>query len=294
MLTDTAQGCLPGLFDARHLPFIMSRDEKSAPAKPPNRLREFRLRQRPKMTQGRLGELAGIDQRQISAFESGARPLNERARRKLAPVLGCGPDELLNGPPTVPLTVTVCAAASECRHPLDRPEPHERHQAPRYLQDPQDCFTALVGDESCDMYGWPCCTELIARRVAPGDTLQRGDMVIVRRYRVDRADGRTYEILAGRLDRAVDGALMVQLRSTRAALRGAVVIQAADADDTGMPPAAAPPHAVTGDEIAWQPRPDDPADIIGVVAWAIAPLRKLADGGRDSNPGNQQAEIAVT
>ena len=239
----------------------------------PNRLRE--LREARGMSQQAVAAAAGISGAYYGALERGDKRINADTAARLAGPLHCQVGELLGGGQgvSVPLAVAVAAAESEARPPeYDLPEPHER-LLPRRLVEPEKCFAAEIFDDSAAV-DFPRGTILFARRLAPPPaTVTTGARVLVRFF-LDppAADGSrtTHEILYGILDRNIVGDLVLITRTQNRLVPRNLLIQSAAPSRAGLAERA--PVLMSRDAtIAYVPRPDDPAELLGVVVYAMGP-----------------------
>jgi len=172
----------------------------------------------------------------------------------------------------VPLVLAVAAAESKARpESFDLPEPHERLQAGR-LVGADDCIAAEIFDDSADLdFGVRSILFVreLARLSAP---LRVGDKVLVRFYLEPGAGGRTtHEILNGILDQNIVGDLVLVTRTRNRLIPRHAMIQSAAPAQSGFAERAL--HLLARDgSIVYEPHPDAPAEILGVVVYAMGPL----------------------
>jgi len=240
----------------------------------PNRLRE--LRHNRGLSQQAVAAEAGISGAYYGALERGDKRINADTAQRLSTPLHCAVGELLGGGRgvSVPLAITVAAAESETRpSEYDLPEPHERLR-PRSLLDAENCFAAEVFDDSANL-DFEHGTILIIRRLAPPlSSVAVGAKVLVRFFLDPAAtDGarQTHEILYGILDRNIVGDLVLITRTRNRLIPRNALIQSAAPSRPGLAERAVAlmPRATT---IAYEPRSDDPAELLGTVIYAMGPI----------------------
>lgn len=239
----------------------------------PNRLRA--LRETCGLSQQAAAAGARISAAYYGALERGDKRINADTAERLAAVLRCTAGELLGGVRgmAVPLAVAIGAAESAARPAeYDLPEPHERLQ-PRHLIHPENCFAGELFDDSADV-DFARGSILFVRRLSPGAAVPVGARVLVRFFLDPPAsDGarRTQEILYGILDRNIVGDLVLITRTRNRLIPRHALIQLAA---TAQPGSAE--RALTllprDTPIAYRPRPEDPAELLGVVVYAMGPI----------------------
>jgi transcriptional regulator with XRE-family HTH domain len=240
----------------------------------PNRLRE--MRERRGLSQRAVATAAGISGAYYGALERGDKRINSDTAERLSASLHCTVGDLLAGAEgvSVPLVMAVATAESEAR-PVryDLPEPHVRLQ-PRRLDDPENCFAAEVFDDSADL-DFARGTILFVRRAAPVPaSLPVGAKVLARFFLDPSAESgakATHEILYGFLDRNIVGDLVLITRTRNRLIPRNALIQSAAPSRPGLAERAlilAPRDAA----IAYEPRPDDPAELLGTVIYAMGPV----------------------
>jgi hypothetical protein len=175
---------------------------------------------------------------------------------------------------SVPLVIAVAAAESEGRpRGYDLPEPHER-LLPRGLNNPENCFAAELFDDSADI-DFGRGTILFARRLEPlPASLQAGAKVLARFFLdppAEDSDRATHEILYGILDRNIVGDLVLITRTRNRLIPRHALIQSAAPNRPGLAERAffPPPRDAT---VAYEPRADDPAELLGIVIYAMGPM----------------------
>ncbi len=227
------------------------------------------------MSQQAVAALAGISGAYYGALERGDKRINVDTAERLSQSLRCAPSDLLGGPQgiSVPLVIAVAAAEAETRPPdHDLPEPYERLR-PRGVPQAENCFAAEVFDDSADVDFEPG-TILFVRRLGPEASVLAGAKVLVRFFLEPATDGRprkTHEILYGILDRNIVGDLVLITRTANRLIPRNALIQSAAPTRTGFAERAIAllPREV---RIVYDPRPDDPAELLGLVIYAMGPI----------------------
>lgn len=230
----------------------------------------FRLRKQRGMTQQQLADkvFPTTSQSQIDRLEKAQRTLTEKWARRLAPALGVAPEDLITGRFSVRLAVNIAAAFSEGRPQFDIPDGEQRWlDAPPGLEHPEDCLAAQVADDSADRL-YPRGSILYVRRLdALDEPLVIGMRAVVRHYAGDAAHHATAEILVGQLSRSPAGDIVLFPRSNNTAMPSSVLIQAARYPDGLAERFEA--FRSKSETIDYAPRPDDPAEIVGIVDYAL-------------------------
>lgn len=239
----------------------------------PNRLRE--LREACGLSQQAVAAAAGISGAYYGALERGDKRINADTAARLAGPLRCQAGELFGGRQgmSVPLIVAVAAAESESRPAdYDLPEPYER-VSPHRLDEPDKCFGTEIFDDSAST-DFSRGTILFARRLAPlPATVAVGARVVVRFFLDPPAtnEGRpTHEVLYGILDRNIVGDLVLITRTQNRLVPRNLLIQSGGPSRPG-PTERAPVLISRETTIVYEPRPDDPAELLGVVVYAMGP-----------------------
>jgi transcriptional regulator with XRE-family HTH domain len=240
----------------------------------PNRLRD--LRRHSGLSQQAVAESAGMSVAYYGALERGDKRINADTAEKLCGALRCTVGDLLAGAQgiSVPVALAVAAAESEGRpERFDLPEPYERMPLGR-LADAEDCFAAEVFDDSAEL-DFERGAILVAREVAHlRAPLRAGDKVLARFY-LDPADPagtrRTHEILYGILDQNIVGDLVLITRTRNRLIPRHAMIQSAAPTRPGLAERAIGLPARDA-AIVYEARPDDPAEILGVVVYAMGPI----------------------
>jgi len=240
----------------------------------PNRLRE--LRQHCGLSQQQVAAAAGISTAYYGALERGDKRINADTAARLSGPLRCAAGDLLlgTGGVSVPLAIAVAAAESENRPPAyDLQEPHERLQ-PGRLIDAENCFAAEIFDDSADVDFDRGAIVFVRRLQGVGEPLRVGARVLVRFYLEPGDAGAarsTHEILYGILDQNIVGDLVLITRTRNRLIPRNAVIQTAAPARPGLGERAfvLPPR---DGMIAYQPRQDDLAEILGIVVYAMGPI----------------------
>jgi transcriptional regulator with XRE-family HTH domain len=214
---------------------------------------------------------AGISLSYYGALERGDKRINTDTEQRLRTALHYTPGELFAGgamSPAVPLRYVIAAAESETRPAsFELPEPHERLQPLRFAQ-AGECFAVEIVDDSADL-DFAQGTVLFVR-AAP---LHVGARIVVRFLITDRdPDGArtTYEILYGILDQNVIGDLVLVTRTRNRLVPRHALIQEASPLGGGLAERPLVMQRRSG-AIDYEPRPTDPAEILGVVVYAAGP-----------------------
>jgi transcriptional regulator with XRE-family HTH domain len=250
--------------------------KKTGPPRYASRLRE--LRQRLGLSQQEVATAAGISSAYYGALERGDKRINADTAQRLQVPLRCSVSDLLSGSRgvSVPLRVAIAAAESGSRPAsFELPEPHEMVQAGR-LAEPGECFAAEIVDDSADRDFAPGSVLLLRPPGALPEPLRRGSRVVVR-FLLDGDRGRpTYEILYGILDRNILGDLVLITRTRNRLIPRHALIRAAGGPRSRS--AESPATAMARDErIEYLHSADDPAEIIGVVVYAMGPVGASLD-----------------
>jgi transcriptional regulator with XRE-family HTH domain len=246
----------------------------TGPRRYPNGLRE--LRRHSGLSQQAVADAAGISIAYYGALERGDKRINADTAERLCRPLRCAVGDLLSGAigASVPARIAVAAAEAEARpEAFDLPQPHERLR-PGRLDDAEGCFAAEIFDDSADL-DFERGTILVVREMAHLRTpLHAGDRIIVRFY-LDPAGSqeprRTHEILCGVLDQNIVGDLVLITRTRNRLIPRNAMIQTAASSRSGLAERVVT-LASRDAVIAYQPRPDDQAEILGVVVYAMGPV----------------------
>ena len=174
----------------------------------------------------------------------------------------------------MPLLVAIAAAESETRpEHFDLAAPHERLR-PGRLADPENCFAAEIFDDSADLDFERGALLFVRKRAHLSATLQAGDRVLVRFF-LEPAEGGgtrpTHEILYGILDQNIVGDLVLITRTRNRLIPRNALIQSAAPNRPGLAERAMS-LPIRDAHIVYEPRPGDPAEILGVVVYAMGPI----------------------
>jgi len=230
----------------------------------PNRLGD--LRRRLGLSQRKVARCAGISVAYYGALERGDKRINADTARQLQRPLRCAVGDLLAGAGvSVPLLFAIAAAESEGQPAqYDLPEPHEWLQ-PGRLSDAGDCFAAEILDDGGDL-DFPEGSLLVARSLTAPAGVALGSKIIARFFLEPFGDRATHEILYGILDQNIVGDLVLITRTRNRALPRHLVIRSA-------PPLERAPTLLPRDGIVeYSPGTDDPAEILGIVVYAMGPV----------------------
>jgi transcriptional regulator with XRE-family HTH domain len=240
----------------------------------PSRLKE--LRRHCGLSQQSVATRAGISIAYYGALERGDKRINADTAERLAGPLRCAIGDLLSGTQgvSVPLSLVIAAAESQTRlEHFEMPEPHERLR-PGRLTAAEDCFAAEILDDCADI-DFARGTILIAReREQLHMSLCAGDKVVARFFLEPAANGgarATHEILYGILDQTIVGDLVLITRTRNRLIPRNLLIQSAPPERSDLARRGiSPPARDAG--IVYEPRPDDPAEILGAVVYAMGPI----------------------
>jgi transcriptional regulator with XRE-family HTH domain len=247
--------------------------KKTGPPRYASRLRE--LRQRLGLSQQEVAGGAGISSAYYGALERGDKRINADTAQRLHIPLRCSVSDLLAGSRGISVPVRfVIAAADSGNRPdsFERPEPHEMVQ-PGRLHEAEHCFAAEIADESADRDFGHGTVLLLRPPSASSGPLRRGARVVVRFFLEGESEGErtTYEILYGILDRNILGDLVLITRTRNRLIPRHALIRAAAAPRAGL--SERPAAELARDEtIDYRHSPDDPAEILGVVVYAMGPV----------------------
>jgi transcriptional regulator with XRE-family HTH domain len=240
----------------------------------PNRLREWR--EHSGLSQQATAAAAGISGAYYGALERGDKRINSDTAERLANALGCTAGELLGGAHgiSVPLVFAIAAAEAESRPAeYDLPEPHERISL-RRLADAGNWIAAEMCDDSADV-DFAAGTVLFLRPATPSPASVSAGAKVVARFFLDPPDRpggvrRTHEILYGILDRNVVGDLVLISRTRNRLIPRNILIQSAVTSRLGLAERSMS-FAARDEPICYEPRPDDPGELLGVVVYAMGP-----------------------
>jgi len=231
----------------------------------PNRIRHFR--ERAGLTQDDLVEATGFSQSKISALELGQRKLSRPDALIIAAIeaMHCSAEELHeNQAATVPLELIVAAFESEARPERWTPRPLRRVAASPLLARPEQCFAAHLVDDSFNELR-PPDTMLYCRRVeGPEAAIKAGAPILVKRYRIDRADGEILEVLAGMLNVDLAGELTLRTCTTNRQISRHIEIQRRRRPGPWLAERRIEALARPA-EVRYTSRPEDEAEIVGVI-----------------------------
>jgi transcriptional regulator with XRE-family HTH domain len=238
-----------------------------------NRLRE--LRDRLGLSQQAIARQAGISLAYYGALERGDKRINADTAQRLHGPLRCAVSDLLSGAQglSVPLRFAIAAAESDTRPDrFDLPEPHERVH-PGRIADPADCVAAEIFDDSADL-DFTRGTVLFLRPLPTlREPLRVGARIVVRFFlepgRPAEERG-THEIIYGVLDQNILGDLVLITRTRNRLVPRHALIHAATAPRSGLAEHAAT-NLPRGGTVDYRARADDPAEILGLVVYAMGP-----------------------
>jgi len=143
--------------------------------------------------------------------------------------------------------------------------------APVFGGSPAQCFGARILDKSAAAFGYKPGAVVIVRALADA-ALSLGDRVLVR-HRLPETD-ETIEVLIGTLGLSATGDLIA---TTGLSLPSAIEIQSVVAESEGFAERGRV-YRPRSKKVDYRPRPEDPAEILGVIEKATTPRRS---GRRD-------------
>jgi transcriptional regulator with XRE-family HTH domain len=239
--------------------------KNTGPPRYVNRLRE--LRQRLGLSQQEVAVQAGISAAYYGALERGDKRINADTAQRLHAPLRCGVSDLLAGTRgvSVPLQFAIAAAEADGRpDDFDLPEPHEMLHLGR-VGKPEDCFAAEIFDDSADVDFAPGTVLFLH------EPLHAGARVVARFLLDTQGERRTHEILYGVLDQNILGDLVLITRTRNRRIPRHALIQpsALPRSDLAEARKSEFSHERT---ILYQQGPDDPAEILGLVVYAMGPI----------------------
>lgn len=227
----------------------------------------FVLRRQRGMTQAQVAGAAvpPCYPQEVDRLEKGATKLTEKWARRIAPAFNIAPEDLISGRRSVRLELNIATAFTESRPDFDIPEAERRWlDAPLGLDRPEQCFAALVADDSADRL-YPPGSTLFVRRIAELDEpLSPGLRVVVRRHSDSTA---TFEVLAGQIGLSPAGDIVLFTRSSNREVPISVVVQEAPRAGGGLADRLVR-FVPQAEAIDYEPRPGDPAEILGIVEFA--------------------------
>jgi transcriptional regulator with XRE-family HTH domain len=245
--------------------------KNTGPPRYVNRLRE--LRQRLGLSQQEVAAQAGISAAYYGALERGDKRINADTAQRMQAPLRCAVSDLLAGTRgvSVPLRFAIAAAESNSRpESFDLPEPHEMLQ-PGRIAEPQDCFAAEIFDDSADLDFAPGTVLFLRPLMELSQPLRAGVRVVARFLLDDNGERRTHEILCGILDQNILGDLVLITRTRNRLIPRHALIHAAASPRSGLAEGARP-ELSHDRRIDYQLRHDDPAEILGLVVYAMGPI----------------------
>lgn len=241
----------------------------------PSRLRE--LREHRALSQQAAAATAGMSGAYYGALERGDKRINADTAERLAKALGCDTAELFGGVRgmSVPLVFAVAAAESVARPAdYDLPQPYERVPLRRRLA-AENYVAGEIFDDSADIDFAPGTILVLRRPMSPLPGVAAGAKVLVRFF-LDPPDGaaasrRTHEILYGILDCNIVGDLVLITRTRNRLIPRNVLVQSAEPSGAGFVERRLAPSPRDA-PVIYEPRPDDPAELLGVVVYAMGPV----------------------
>jgi len=238
-----------------------------------NRLRE--LRHRLGLSQQEVAQQASISAAYYGALERGDKRINADTAQRLHRPLRCAVSDLLSGTRGVSVPLRFAIAAAECPARPDRfelPEPHEMLH-PGRVGEPQDCLAAEIFDDSADLDFARGAVIFLRPLALLREPWRAGARVVARFFLEtarDDAERPTHEILYGLLDQNILGDLVLLTRTRNRLIPRHVLVQAAATTRSGFSEGAAPIPRRDG-VIEYRQNADDPAEILGLVVYAMGP-----------------------
>ena len=245
--------------------------KSTGPPRYANRLRQ--LRQRLGLSQQEVATQAGISSAYYGALERGDKRINADTAQRLHGPLRCAVSDLLTGTRgvSVPLRFAIAAAEASTRpDSFDLPEPNERLQ-PGRVAEPEECFAAEIVDDSADRDFAPGTVLFLRPLARLREPLRAGAKVVARFFLDGNGERATHEILYGILDQNILGDLVLITRTRNRLIPRHALIRATATPGPGLDEARKAQWAHHG-TIDYQPRPGDPAELLGVVVYVMGPV----------------------
>lgn len=226
-------------------------------------------------TIARFAKAVGIDARKLGEMERGRTRIDSFDLERLSRVIPLA--AILHSAPTsvarVPRRFYIAAFETEGRPDDLEPTAPETvalpHDMPPELRRLPDLFAATVADDSAGL-DYAIGTTLYLRALDPGEAISYKAPVVVRFLRGPRAaSSATHEVLYGHLNRLNTGELMLQSRGRGPAQARQVQAGIAALHSFHESSLA----ALRQPAIEYMPRPEDIAEIVGVIVWADGPPR---------------------
>lgn len=244
---------------------------KIEPPRYPENLIMLAERVKAGLSQDDVAEKAGLSSGYYGDIERGRKRLNTdtaRLIRKVLPITGLF-EVAINT--TIPVRYIVGAESSNIWQDVGIGETGKMAPTNEKLQAIKDCFAVEIGDESADL-DYPRETTLYLRPIIPGEVLPIRCPILARFYKTPRSpDSAPSELLYGLLDRTAVGDIVLLTRSATTQLPSGKLIQSGSerlrAVSARLVNAIPQPPM-----IEYTARPDDPAEILGIVVYALMPV----------------------
>lgn len=247
----------------RWLPPLAAAHTAEMPRKPRNSApRTFleALLQHRGVSQNKLAALLGKHAEEVGRIARGERPMTMEWATQLSPVLDVAVLDLIEGRRRrVPLEWHVASFFSEDRANQLRIATSEREWFESRQAAPEQCFAAMIDDDSADLFGWVAGTMLFLRRPEFA-TLRVGDMTLVRTGTCEAP----FETLVGRIGLSNEGDLVVTTNSANPQIAPTIIVRYAMPRLAGAAESMTPfRHRET--ELSYSALPSDRASIIGLI-----------------------------
>lgn len=220
-------------------------------------------------SQTALATALGWPQQKLSNIELGKTRLAWEDAQDLADALGCTAMEFFADlPPSLPVLFHIAGGFSErLDHAVQSP-PFEWVAAPRFLQRPDECFAAVILDDSADRI-YPAGSTVFVRRREKLDTgLEPGNRVLIANHRNGPGGPEIFEVLVGRVDLTMSGDIIVTTASRNTQVVPSYLIPRAKITHGLLAESAA--HFRPG-RIDYAPAADDRVTILGRIDGVTAP-----------------------
>lgn len=228
------------------------------PAAEPRSFLDALIRERG-ISQNELARCLNVHPEEIGRLARGDRGMTREWAERLSPLLNVAKLDLIEGRRRrVALEWHVAAAFSEDRPSAFRTDTATREWFETRQSRPEECFTAVLDDDSADLFGWPASTLLFLRRLEYSG-LRTGDMVLV----AVGPRGDPFEVLAGRLGQTSEGDLIVTIASSNRHVPQAVIVRYAPSGPGAAE--SAPRFRHRQEPITYRAAPTDRSEILGVI-----------------------------
>lgn len=202
------------------------------------------------------------------AHESGRRGLTRAAAKRYASAFRVSAGWLLTGeglsnPARMPIEIIIASQFSE-----PSPTPEDAEPPRRWTTTTQGLFGAWLADASANRRFPPGTVLWIVPASALGRSATINDYLLVRHFRTTRADGEVLEHLCMRGSQTSHGDIALWTPSDVSSLQIDIILRRRPLA-SGLSDFAAPlPLGDISDELNYEAKPDDRAEIIGIVVAA--------------------------